>query len=122
VAKSSFHLLINSKFSQDYQHYLNPSFYNSSGNINEHYTQHEFYQSASAGYHILTQWEISYSVDAAVTNLQSDVYQYAFPTRVNFIKCCWQLIIAAGKWHVTGKASCITYITESVKTRNGGQG
>jgi vitamin B12 transporter len=114
VAKSSFHLLINSKFSQDYQHYLNPSFYNSSGNINEHYTQHEFYQSASAGYHILTQWEISYSVDAAVTNLQSDVYQYAFPTRFTLLNAV-ATHIAAGKWHFLGNV-LQTYITESVKS------
>jgi vitamin B12 transporter len=114
IADNSFHLLVSSKFSQNYLHYTDPDFLNNAGGINENYTQHEFYQSAAAGYHVLPGLEFSYSSDVAVTNLFSNVYNYAFPTRVTLLNA-----VAAdavfGKWHLQGNM-LHTYISESVQS------
>ncbi|QQL51434.1 TonB-dependent receptor [Mucilaginibacter ginkgonis] len=82
VAPNSLHLLVNSKYSQNYLYYTDPSFLNATGGLNEHYTQHEFYQSVSVGYNLLPNWQVAYASDAALTNLFADVYTYAFPTRL----------------------------------------
>jgi vitamin B12 transporter len=114
VALNGFHLLVSSKFSQNYLHYTDPAFLNNSGGINEHYTQHEFYQSAAVGYHILPGWEVSYASDAAVANLQSDVYKYAFPTRLTLLNA-FASDLTTGRWHFQGNV-LHTYITESVNS------
>ncbi|WCT09939.1 TonB-dependent receptor [Mucilaginibacter jinjuensis] len=117
IAKSSFHLLLNSKYSQNYLHYLDPSLPDGAIGSNEHYMQHEFYQSASVGYHILHNWEVSYASDAALTNLFSDVYtnyyQYAFPTRLTLFNAV-ATDLAFDKWHLQGNL-LNTYITDHVK-------
>lgn len=119
TAKSSFHFLLNSKYSQNYLHYTDPDFLNNVGGINEHYMQHEFYQSASIGYHVLKNWEVSYSSDASLTNLFSDVYtnyyQYAFPTRFSLFNALATDLIL-NRWHFQGNL-LNTYITD--KVRNG---
>jgi vitamin B12 transporter len=114
IASNSFHLLISSKFSQNYLHYADPDFKNNTGGIDEHYTQHEFYQSIAVGYHLLPNWEVSYATDAALANLQSDVYQYAFPTRVSLLNVL-ATNFTFGKWQLQGNI-LHNYITESVKT------
>lgn len=114
IADNSFHLLISSKFSQNYLHYTNPEFLNNSGGLNEHYTEHEFYQSASVGYQILKNWEVAYSTDAAVNNMQSDVYSYAFPTRFTLLNGL-STNVNLGRWLFQGNV-LHTYITESVKS------
>jgi vitamin B12 transporter len=114
IADNSLHLLVSSKFSQNYLHYADPDYLNNSGGLNEHYTQHEFYQSASIGYHILPGWEWSYASDVSVTNLQSDVYKYAFPTRLTLLNAVATDAVF-GKWHLQGNI-LHTYISESVNT------
>lgn len=117
IAGNSFQVVVNSKFSRNYTHYTDPDFQNGFGGLNEHYIQHEFYQSASVGYHILPAWEIAYSSDLAVTNLQSDVYKftykYAFPTRYTLLNVLATDIVT-GRWHFQGNV-LHTYIAEKVK-------
>jgi vitamin B12 transporter len=117
TAPSSFHLLINSKYSQNYLHYTDPDFLNNVGGINERYTQHEFYQSVSVGYHLVKNWEISYSSDASLTNLFSDVYtnyyQYAFPSRLSLFNVL-ATDFTLNRWHFQGNL-LNTYIADHVK-------
>lgn len=117
IAKSSFHLLLNSKYSQNYLHYTDPSLADGAIGSNEHYMQHEFYQSASVGYHILHNWEVSYSSDIALTNLFSDVYtnyyQYAFPTRLTLLNSI-ATDLTFNRWHFQGNI-LNNYITDDVK-------
>ncbi|OKS86181.1 TonB-dependent receptor [Mucilaginibacter polytrichastri] len=117
IAPGSFHLLINSKYSQNYLHYTDPDYLNNAGGVNEHYMQHEFYQSASVGYHILKNWEVSYSSDAALTNLFSDVYtsyyQYAFPTRLTLLNAVAS-DLNFNRWHFQANLLS-SYIRDHVK-------
>lgn len=114
TAKNSLHLLFNGKYSQDYVHYTDPDFLNNSGGLNEHYTEHEFYGSAAVGYHILPQWELSYSSDMILTNLFADVYQYAFPTRLTLLNALATNVFI-GKLQLQGSL-LHTYINDEVKS------
>lgn len=114
VAANSFHVLINSKYSKNYLNYSDPNFLNNSGGLNEHYTQHEFYQSASLGYHLLPDWEISYSSDAVVTNLFADVFKYAFPTRLTLYNA-FATEATIGKLRLQGSL-LNNYISDQVKS------
>ncbi|MEO6150894.1 MAG: TonB-dependent receptor plug domain-containing protein, partial [Mucilaginibacter sp.] len=79
---NSFKLLLNTKVSRNYQHYTD-SKYLVEGGADDEYTLKEFYQSAALSYKFLKSLEVSYSTDIAVTDLNSQVYVYAFPTRVS---------------------------------------
>lgn len=83
IWQSSLHLLLTAKASHNYQHYTDASFLNNNGGANEHYTQRELYQSATLSYKPFNNWEISYGTDASFTDMDIDVYRYAFPKRLS---------------------------------------
>ncbi len=111
--KNSLHLLINTKLSQDYTRYIDPDYLNGQGGLDERYNQREFYQSAALSYHLLSNWEISYSTDASFTGLDANLYNYAYPTRLTLLN-----VLAsnfnAGKWRFQGNL-LHTYVDEQVK-------
>lgn len=115
IAKSSLQLLLNAKVYQSQVQYTDTgAVYNSNNAINEHYKQREVYLSAAAAYSLLPNWKVSYSTDADLSNLQSDVYKYDFPTRLslfNVLATDYQ----AGRWRFQGNI-LNTYIHDDVKT------
>jgi len=114
IAKNSFELLLNTKLSQSTVRYTDTGgIYNSAGMISENYKQREAYISASIAYHILPNWKISYSSDADVSNLQSDAYDYAFPTRLSLFNVL-VTNLSLGKWLFQGNV-LNTYIDDHVK-------
>lgn len=66
---SGLHLLLNTKLSKDYLHYLNPVFLNIEGKLDQRFTQREVYQSAALSYAITPNWEVSYAIDASLNDL-----------------------------------------------------
>jgi len=115
IADNSFQLLINTKLSQSFERYTDTGgVYNSSGMIEENYKQREFYQSAAVAYKILPKWEVSYSSDFDISSLQSDVYDYAFPTRFSFFNVL-ATDLYLGKWRLQANV-LNTYIDDKVKT------
>lgn len=111
---SGLHLLINTKLSREYTRYVDPDYLNNSGGLDERYTQREFYQSAALAYHLLSNWEVSYAGDFAVTGLDANLYNYAYPTRYALLN-----VIASNltldKWRFQGSL-LNTYVNEQVKT------
>ncbi|MDB5032455.1 TonB-dependent receptor [Mucilaginibacter sp.] len=85
IWKDGFQLLINSKFSQNNLHYFDPQFPSSSGILDQHYIQREFYQSAALSYHFLPNWEVSYATDLSLNNVDADMPNFRFPTRVTLL-------------------------------------
>ncbi|WP_121811884.1 TonB-dependent receptor plug domain-containing protein [Mucilaginibacter kameinonensis] len=113
-AVSGLQLLINAKYAHSYVRYLDTGVYNNSGLIDEHYRQNDFYLSGALAYNLTSDWKISYSSDADISNLQSDIYKYAFPTRTSLFN-----VIATdlniGKWRL--QANLLnTYIHDEVKS------
>jgi vitamin B12 transporter len=114
IWKAGFHLLLNTKFSQDFLHYLNPQFPNATGLLDQHFTQREFYQSAVLSYHLLQNWEISYATDFSLNNMDADIANFHFPTRMSLLNVLATNLVL-GK--TTLQASLLnTNITETVRT------
>lgn len=114
IAASGFQFLINTKLSRSYVRYTDTGVFNTTGIIDEHYKQREFYQSAAVAYSIFRNWEISYSSDMDVSNLQSNVYAYAFPTRLSLFNVL-ATDISFGRWRFQGNV-LNTYINDEVKS------
>jgi len=106
-------LLLDSKVSGLKTHYFDPNFLNAQGFIEQHYQQREYYQSAALAYHLLPNWEISYSADVSRVDVDADIYKYAFPRRTSLLN-----VLASsykiGHWVFQGNL-LQTNISESVK-------
>lgn len=113
IAQSGFQFLINTKLSQSYVRYLDTGVFNTTGVIDEHYKQREFYQSAAVAYSLFKWWKISYSSDVDVSSLQSNVYAYQFPTRLSLFNVL-ATDLSFGKWRFQGNV-LHTYIDDQVK-------
>ncbi|WP_164849912.1 TonB-dependent receptor [Mucilaginibacter limnophilus] len=112
-AKNAFSLLINSKASQNYVHYTDPD-YPQAGGLNNSYRQREFYQSAAAAWDLTGKWKVGYSADVAITSLNSDISNYAFPTRLTLLNAL-ATTFNTGKWLFKGNL-LDTYINDNTTT------
>ena len=113
IAKSSLQFKVNTRLSQSYLNYFNSPYLNIKGYIDENYTQRELYQSAVVAYRILSSWQVSYASDVDVSNLNSDVYNYAFPTRLSLFNVL-ATDVSFGKLHL--QANLLnTYIHDDVQ-------
>ena len=106
----------NLKFNSGYLHYLDPTYLNTAGKLEDTYTQREYYGSASVLFRALDNLSFSASTDGAVTNLSSGIASFVFPTRFS-----WLSVLAAK--YVTNRvlftASMLsTVVNETVKSGN----
>jgi outer membrane cobalamin receptor len=111
-------LLLNTKLSREFTHYIDPAYPNNSGGIDDRYTQREFYQSAVLAYHITSNWQASYAADAAVatvgaTSPNSSLGNYAFPSRFSLQQVLASKLIL-GRWRFEGDL-LHSYINEWVQ-------
>jgi len=114
IWRTGFHLLLNTKFSQDFLHYFDPQFPNSVGGLDQHFTQREFYQSAALAYHLFQNWEISYAMDFSLNNMDADLPNFHYPTRITLLNVLATNLVL-GK--TTLQASLLnTNVTETVRT------
>ena len=82
---SMLHLLLNAKFSKNYLHYFDPQFPNSIGGLDQHFTQHEYYQSEALSYFIRPNWQVSYAADFSVNNMDADLPNFKYPIRITLL-------------------------------------
>jgi vitamin B12 transporter len=112
IWKNSLHLLVNSKFSQDYLRYIDPGYLNGTGGLDQQYTQREFYQSASLAFDLCRNWQVSYAVDAAYAKLDANLPKYLYPNRFTLLN-----VLASnfktGKWLFQGSLLA-TYVNDRV--------
>jgi len=83
--KNGLKLLVNGKFSRNYLRYLDPDYLNQIGELNQRFSQNEIYGSAALSYSILKNWEIALASDLAFNKLETDLYNYAYPTRYTYL-------------------------------------
>ncbi|MEO6631714.1 MAG: TonB-dependent receptor [Mucilaginibacter sp.] len=117
VWASGFHLFLNTKLSQNYLRYLNPDFLNEEHRLDQRFTQREVYQSAALAYHFTTNWEVSYSADIAVNDLNV-LFNYPYPlfphpTRLTILNVLASNL-TLGKFQLAGSI-LNTNISETVK-------
>lgn len=111
--KNSLRLLVNTKLSQEYIRYIDPDYLNGTGGLDDRYTQREFYLSAALSYHFVKNWEVSYSTDAALTDLDASLYNFAYPSRFTLLNVL-ATNYTLGKFRLQGNL-LNTYINEWVK-------
>lgn len=111
--RNSLQLLLSAKLSQSYTRYLDPDYLNSAGELDQRYKQKEYYLSAAVAYQLLKDLQVSYSADAARTELSTNLYQFAYPQRFTLQQ------VIAGQLQIgrsTFQANVLhTAISESVK-------
>jgi vitamin B12 transporter len=111
---SGISLLINSKVSRNYLHYINPQFPNTAGFLDQRFTQNEYYQSVALSYHLFPNLEVAYSTDLSINNMSANLPGFRYPTRVTLLNVLASTLII-GK--TTLQASLLnTNVTENVAT------
>jgi vitamin B12 transporter len=115
IWNNGLHLLINSKFSRNYLHYINPAVLKTGGE-NDTYTQYELYQSVALAYNLTNNWQISYAADAAYTKLDANQPNYLYPNRFTLLNSLASNF-TVGKWIFQGSL-LQTNTTERVNSGN----
>ncbi|MDR3652638.1 MAG: TonB-dependent receptor [Paludibacter sp.] len=75
----------NAKFNSGYLRYLDPTYQNSDGKLENTYLQKEYYGSASVLFRAFENLSFSASTDAAVNTLDADLTDFAYPTRFSWL-------------------------------------
>ncbi len=121
IWKSSLHLLLNAKLSNDDQHYLDAPFLNQLGKLEQFYRQQEAYQSAALSYHIIPNWEVGYASDLAYTALDmSSVtingirHNASYPKRLTLLTV-FSTKFALSQWLFQGSV-LNTYVNDQVSS------
>ena len=95
--RNSMQLLLSTKLSQSYTRYLDPDYLNIQGELDQRYKQKEYYLSAAVSGRPFDGLEVSYAADGAVNQLKTNLYQFAYPTRLTVLQ------VLAGKY-TTGRS------------------
>lgn len=107
-------LLMAVKYSENYTRYNDPAYLNQQGELDNRYTQKEYYQSAATTYSAGKNLTFNYAADVFFTTLYTNLYQYAYPTRTSILQ------VIGGKYQLnkfTFEGNVLnTYIKEKVKT------
>ena len=82
----------NAKYNRSFMRYLDPAIPNSTGKIENNYTQQELYGSATARYRVLEKLSFSASSDVFYNQLKADLRNFAFPERLTWLS------VLAGKF------------------------
>jgi vitamin B12 transporter len=107
-------LLINSKLSQSQLRYLDPQFPNTAGVLDQHFSQREYYQSAALAYYIKPNWQVSYAADLAVNNMNADIGNFRYPSRLTVLNVLASNLIL-GDLNLQGSL-LHTHLHETVRT------
>jgi vitamin B12 transporter len=78
-------MLLNAKFTHNYTRYLDPDFLNSVGELDQRYHQKEFYAAGTIAFKPLEHMEVAYASDLSVSNLNTSMYGFVYPTRNTFL-------------------------------------
>lgn len=78
-------LMLNAKYADDYQRYLDPEYITDEGVLDNRFRQHELYLSAANRYRITPVWDVALSADYQLNTLNANLYRFAYPTRKTFL-------------------------------------
>ncbi len=107
-------LLVATKYSRNYTRYNDPSYLNQTGELDNKYTQNEYYQSVATTYTPTKNLTFNYAADVFFTTLNTNLYKYSYPTRTSILQ------VLGGKYKLNKfvfEGNVLnTYIKEKVKT------
>lgn len=104
----------NAKYNRGYLHYLDPTYQNSDGKLENTYLQQEYYGSASVLFRAFEHVSFSASTDGAISTLDANLADFAYPTRFSWLSTVAAKYVAN---KVLATASILsTAVNETVKT------
>ncbi|MFD2036014.1 TonB-dependent receptor plug domain-containing protein [Belliella marina] len=74
-------MLLNVKYSHDYNRYVDPNYQTTKGALDNHYRQSGIYGSLVNLYAIKSWWDVSLATDFSYNSLDANLYRFAYPTR-----------------------------------------
>jgi len=112
-------LLVNVKFSRDYNRYIDPDYKTLDSVLDNKYYQNEWYVSLVNQVAIFDWWDISLATDVAVNTLDANLYHFPYPTRYSYLTALSHHM----KWErLDIQASLLGgYIDEKVENHSRGQ-
>lgn len=69
------------KFSSDHTRYLDPTFANQAGKLDNKYDEKSYYVSLSNEYRLDSNWSFAFSTDYKSSEMKANLNQFAYPTR-----------------------------------------
>lgn len=78
-------LMATVKYSNDYLRYLDPNIVTTDGLLNNKYHQQEFYLSLANKLKINKFWDLVWSTDYVLNDMNANLYRFAYPTRNTFL-------------------------------------
>lgn len=78
-------LMASAKYSNDYLRYLNPDIVTTTGLLNNKYHQQELYLSLANKVKIKRFWDVVWSTDYQINDMNANLYRFAYPTRNTFL-------------------------------------
>jgi vitamin B12 transporter len=103
----------NVKYHNGYLHYMDPSYNNSDGKIDNIYLQEEYYFSASLLFKAFEKLSFSVSTDYSLNTMEANLQDFAYPKR-NTVLSVFNAKYVSNQWLAT--AGCLgTIVKESVK-------
>ncbi len=79
--RNRYKLMLNAKYANDYQRYLDPEIVSTNGLLDNRFHQQEAYFSLAQQYRISSIWDISLSTDYQYNTLDANLYRFAYPRR-----------------------------------------
>lgn len=80
-----YQLAVRTKFTVDYNRYLDPEYVTTEGFLDNKYQQKEGYLSIANAFHIRQNWNANFSVDYIHNTLDANLYRFPFPRRNTFL-------------------------------------
>jgi outer membrane cobalamin receptor len=77
-------LMVNVKYSKDYNRYIDPDYQTIEGALDNRYYQSEFYTSLVNQYSITNWWDVSLAADYSFNTLDANLYRFPYPTRSSY--------------------------------------
>ncbi|AOM80368.1 TonB-dependent receptor plug domain-containing protein [Pedobacter steynii] len=78
-------LMASAKYSNDYLRYLNPDIVTTTGLLNNKYHQQELYLSLANKVKINHFWDVVWSTDYQINDMNANLYRFAYPIRNTFL-------------------------------------
>ncbi|MEI6754287.1 MAG: TonB-dependent receptor [Paludibacter sp.] len=106
----------NAKFNSGYLHYLDPTYQNTDGKLENSYLQTEYYGSTSVLFRAFENLSFSASTDGSISSLSADLTNFAFPTRYSWLSAVAAKYVSN---QLLATASLLTtVVSETLKTGN----
>lgn len=81
----SYFFVLRSKYAHNYSRYLDPEIIKIDGELDNRYTQEEYYLSMVNTFEVLPFWKISLATDVQKNTMDANLYRFSYPKRITLL-------------------------------------